>query len=99
MAKHFLEIVFQDVDFTFGGLDRIVEPLDEALGLAGIGQATGSGSGGGESSIDVYVADLDRGLAIIRQVLQGLGVAGNTVILQYEQQGNKQVRIMHQLYE
>ena len=91
---HFLEVVFLNSDFTFEGRDEIEDPLDEALAGAGMGEVTGGGTGAGESNIDVEVADLGEGLALIRRVLQGLGVARSTVINQYEPE-----RVTHRVYE
>ena len=99
MQTHFLEIVLQEVDLRSEGSAEIQNALNQALGEVGVGEVTGGSSGGGEIGIEVVVVDLDKGLAIIRRVLQGLGVAGSTAIDQYEQQGNEQRRITHLLYE
>lgn len=90
----FLEIVFQNSDFTFDGRDQIEDPLDEALAEAGLGEVTGGGGSAGESNIDVEVTHLADGLAVIRRVLRGLGVAPSTVINQYEPE-----RVLHRVYE
>ena len=80
----FLEVVLQAADFTFGGRDEAEDPLDEALQAAGIGEVTGGGTGMGISNIDIEVTDLTAGLAIIRSVLRGLGVARSTVIVRHK---------------
>jgi hypothetical protein len=90
----FLEIVLQSDDFTFGGRDELEDPLDEALRAAELGEVTGGGTGMGISNIDVEVTDLSAGLALIRGVLRGLGVARSTVINQYEPQ-----KVKHPVYE
>ena len=89
----FFEIILQSADFTFGGRDEVEDPLDEALQEAGLGEVTGGGSGMGRSNIDVEVTDPQRGLALIREVLQGLGVARSTII---RQSGPESIR--HPLY-
>jgi hypothetical protein len=78
----FLEIVLKSEDFTFDGRDAVEDPLDEALQAARLGEVTGGGSGSGSSNIDVELRDLERGLPIVRRVLQELGVARSTVIIE-----------------
>ena len=93
-ATTFFEIILQSPDFAFGGRDEIEDPLDEALQQAGLGEVTGGGTGMGRSNIDVEVADPQRGLALIRQVLQRLAVAPSTVIRQYSPE-----EITHPVYD
>lgn len=81
-ATTFFEIILQAADFTFDRRDEIEDPLDEALQAAGLGEVTGGGSGMGIANIDVEVTDTQRGLALIREVLQTLGVAPSTIIRQ-----------------
>jgi hypothetical protein len=90
----FLEIVLRAAEFTHGGRDEIEDPLDDALRQAGIGEVTGGGTGMGIANIDVEVRDVQAGLALVRRVLQALGVARSTVIKQYDP-----VRAEHQVYE
>ncbi|SKA97872.1 hypothetical protein SAMN02745166_02634 [Prosthecobacter debontii] len=78
----FFEIILQTADFTFSGRDEIEDPLDEALQAAGLGEATGGGSGRGITNIDIEVTDTQRGLALIWDVLQTLRVAPSTIIRQ-----------------
>lgn len=78
----FYEIILQAADFTFEGRDEIEDPLDEALHQAGLGEVTGGGSGMGLVNIDIEVSEASHGLALIRNVLQQLGVAPSTVIRQ-----------------
>jgi hypothetical protein len=92
-AGGFLEVVLLASDFVHGGRDEIEDPLQEALEAAGLGEVTGGGTGMGVANIDVEVVDLERGLALVRQVLQQLGVAPSTVINQYEP-----TRIKHSVY-
>ena len=73
----------QVADFTFDGRDEIEEPLDDALRLAGLGEVTGGGSGMGIANIDIEVTDPQRALALIREVLRGVGVAPSTIIRQF----------------
>jgi hypothetical protein len=84
-----LEIVLDDAEAaaSFEARDDIEDPLDEALGAAGIGEVTGGGSGMGKSNIDVEVTDLPAGLAMVRQVLRDLNVPASTVI--YAHEGNR----------
>ncbi len=89
----FLEIVFVAEDFVHDGRDEVEDPLQEALEAAGLGCVTGGGGGSGKSIIDVEVADLERGLDLIRSVLRGLSVARSTVINQYEP-----ARAVHPVY-
>ena len=90
----FFEIILQSADFNFGGRDEIEDPLDEALQQANLGEVTGGGSGMGVSNIDVEATDPVRGLILIREVLQGLGVAKSTVI---RQAGSPSIR--HSVYD
>lgn len=92
--SHFLEIIFRNSDFAFDGRDEIGDPLDQALAEAGVGEVTGGGTGPDESNIDVEVTDLAEGLAVIKRVLQGLGVASSTVINQYDPE-----RVTHRIYD
>lgn len=78
----FFEIILLSADFTFGGRDEIADPLDDALRNAGLGEVTGGGTGMGISNIDVEADDPNRGLLLIREVLQKLAVAPSTVIRQ-----------------
>jgi hypothetical protein len=78
----FFEIILQVAEFTFDGRDEIEDPLDDALRQVGLGGVTGGGSGRGISNIDVEVIDPQRGLALIREILQDLGVAPSTIIRQ-----------------
>jgi hypothetical protein len=78
----FFEIILLSADFTFGGRDEIDDPLNDALRNAGLGEVTGGGTGMGKSNIDVEVTDANRGLSLIREVLQELGVAPSAVIRQ-----------------
>jgi len=80
----FFEIVLQSADFTFDSRDEIEDPLDDALQQTGLGEVTGGGSGMGRTIIDVEVSDPQRGLSLIREVLQRLGVAPSTYIKQHE---------------
>ena len=93
-ATTFFEIILQSADFTFGGRDEIEDPLDEALQQAGLGEVTGGGTGMGCANIDVEVTDSQRGLTLIRQVLQRLAVAPSTVIQQYSPE-----EISHPVYD
>jgi hypothetical protein len=90
----FFEIVLLSEDFRFDGRDQIEDPLDEALQESGLGEVTGGGSGMGKANIDVEVIDPQRGLAVIREVLQRLGVAPSTTV---RQAGSRS--IMHSVYE
>lgn len=83
-TRTFLEIVFVASDFVYEGRDEIEDPLQEALETSGLGEVTGGGGGMGVANIDVEVIDLERGLAVVRRVLQELGVASSTVINQYK---------------
>ena len=94
MKTTFLEIVLQSRDFHLSGRDEIEDPLDEALREAQLGEVTGGGSGAGSSNIDVEVLDLPRGLEIIRRILQELGCAKSTCIIQYYPN-----KIIHEIYE
>ena len=93
-AQTFFEIILQSADFKFGGRDEIEDPLDAALQQAGIGEVTGGGTGMGRTNIDVEVIDSQRGLALIREVLQHLAVAPSTVIRQCSPE-----EIMHSVYD
>jgi hypothetical protein len=93
-ATTFFEIILKSEDFQFGGRDEIEDPLDEALQEAGLGEVTGGGSGMGRSNIDVEVTDPQRGLALIREVLQHLAVAPSTVIKQHSP-----VEMRHPVYD
>ena len=90
----FFEITLLAAESTFGGRDEIEDPLDDALKQAGIGEVTGGGSGMGIANIDVEVADPERGLALIREVLRNLGVAPSTII---RQSGSPYIE--HSVYE
>lgn len=92
-TRGILEVVLLAADFAHGGRDEIEDPLHEALEAAGLGEVTGGGTGMGVANIDIEVVDLERGLALVRQVLQQLGVAPSTVIKQYEPTG-----IRHPVY-
>ena len=92
-AGGFLDVVFLASDFVNGGRDEIEAPLQEALEAAGLGEVTGGGGGMGVANIGVEVIDLERGLALVRQVLQQLRVAPSTVINQYQP-----IRIKHSVY-
>src|SRR5262245_36220953 len=69
--------------------DRFEDPLDEALRNAGIGSVTGGGSQLGEGStvaycgLDVVVSDRDRGLEIIRRVMQTSECPRDAVVEEY----------------
>lgn len=90
----FLEIVLQSNDFQLSGRDEIEEPLDEILQENNLGEVTGGGSGSGSSNIDVEVQDLEKGLKVIRKVLQDIGVANSTVINQYQP-----IKVTYAVYE
>ncbi len=88
----FLEVVFKNADFPFGGRDAVEEPLADALEEAGIGEVTGGGGGPETCNIDVEVSDLEKGLAIIRSTLSELGCPTSTEIHQHKPQ-----HIIHRL--
>lgn len=90
----FLEIIFLAKDFAHASRDEIEDPLHEALEIAGVGEVTGGGSGVGKVVIEVEVNDLQKGLAVIRGVLAGLGVSRTTVISQ-----NAPDQVAHRVYE
>ena len=69
--------------------DRFEDPLDAALEEAGIGSVSGGGSQMGEGStveycgLDVVVTDRERGIEIIRRVLQASECPQGAVIEEY----------------
>ena len=90
----FLEIVLKSEDFEFDGRDAVEDPLDEALQASQVGEVTGGGSGSGSANIDVELTDLQRGLPVVRRVLQELGVAPSTRIIQRTPE-----RAVHTIYD
>ena len=90
----FLEVIFQSADFRFAGRDEVEDPLDEALQAAGFGEVTGGGTGSDSSNIDIELTDAARGLPLVRRVLQELGVASSTVIIQRTPE-----HIVHRVYD
>lgn len=88
----FLEIIFKNADFPFAGRDVVEDPLSDALEHAGIGEVTGGGGGSETSNIDVELANLERGLEVIRRTLRELGCPESTEIRQYQPQ-----RVIHRL--
>ena len=75
-----MEIVFRAHDFPFGGRDVPEDALAEALIKANLGEVTGGGAGPGSSNIDVEVADLSRGLKVVRETLKKIGAPASTEI-------------------
>ena len=69
--------------------NRYEDPLRAALIAAGLGEVTGGGSQLGEGrsivycGLDVVVADCECGLTFIREVMQQLDAAPNTIIEEY----------------
>jgi hypothetical protein len=79
----FFEITFPTAaDYSVSGRQDIEDRLDEALQQAGLGEVTGGGTGMGLANIDVEVTDSQRGLILVREVLQSLGLAPSTIIRQ-----------------
>ena len=66
--------------------DKYEDPLDRDLEAQGLGMVTGGGTqmakGGGIEwvGIDIYLADLDRGLELTRQRLRELGAPAGSVL-------------------
>jgi hypothetical protein len=70
--------------------ERFEDPLQAALEVQDLGEVTGGGSqlaGRGKEiefcGLDVEVTDRDRGLQVIRKVMQRLGAPPDTVIEEY----------------
>ena len=79
----FFEITFPTAaDYSVGGRQEIEDRLDDALRHADLGEVTGGGTGLGRANIDVEVSDAQRGLILVRDVLQSLGLAPSTIIRQ-----------------
>lgn len=89
MKSTFLEVIMSSADMSacgIGARDQVDDPLNDALGDAGVGEVSGGGSGNGMVVVDVEVFDEDRfpeALAIIRRVLLEVGAPANTVIQRY----------------
>jgi hypothetical protein len=86
----FLEIVVNAADAASVGIesrDEIETPLEEALLASGVGEVTGGGGGSGVYIVDVEIAtedQVDKGLAVIRRVLQTLNVPTSTLIKRHK---------------
>lgn len=77
----FFEIILPaEDDYTLDYRHGIETRLNLVLRAAGIGEVTGGGTGMGKANIDVEITDPERGLALIRKVLQSLEVASTAVI-------------------
>lgn len=87
MSDVFLEIVVNAADAASVGIesrDEIETPLEDALLASGVGEVTGGGGGSGVYIVDVEIAtegQFDKGLAVIRTVLQALNVPTSTLIM------------------
>lgn len=79
----FFEILLP-IDPSYDVADRheIEDSLDDALQRAGLGEVTGGGTGMGKANIDVEVIDPQRGLTLMRRILQDFSVPQNTIIRQ-----------------
>jgi hypothetical protein len=89
MGSVFVEVIMASKDLIACGItarDQIDDPLNDALGDAGVGEVSGGGGGKEAVILDVEVFDENRfaeALAIIRRVLLEVGAPATTVIQRY----------------
>jgi hypothetical protein len=88
-GKHFFYVRIPGDIQPMERADVFEDPLEAALQASGLGAVTGGGSQMGEGSsveycgLDVVVLDRDRGLDVIRSVLQKVGCPRDAMIEDY----------------
>jgi hypothetical protein len=92
-----LQINFRELSDDFDR-DVIEEALNTALEQEGLGQANGCGGSvdGSSCDISVEVADIERGLQVVRQVLIPMRIAPSTTI--DEVNDNYTIRAVHPVF-